>query len=89
MTDKDGHRRLDGPEDYVRVDIETARTPATRAPLVRRNAVEINTETFDTRRLISTVQKDVFPTLERLSAEDQDRFAGGFETALKIVGVGP
>ena len=31
--------------------------PATLAPLVRRNAVEINPITFDTKRLIATVQK--------------------------------
>jgi hypothetical protein len=31
--------------------------PATLAPLIRRNAVEINPTKFDTKRLIATVQK--------------------------------
>jgi tetratricopeptide (TPR) repeat protein len=40
--------------------------PATLAPLVRRNAVEINPVTFDTKRLISTVRK----TLGALKVSD-------------------
>jgi hypothetical protein len=40
--------------------------PAALAPLVRRNAVEINPITFDTKRLISTVQK----TLAALKVSD-------------------
>jgi hypothetical protein len=40
--------------------------PANLAPLVRRNAVEINPITFDTKRLISTVQK----TLAALKVSD-------------------
>jgi hypothetical protein len=40
--------------------------PPTLAPLVRRNAVEISPLTFDTKRLISAVQK----TLEALKVSD-------------------
>jgi hypothetical protein len=93
MTDKDGHRRLDDPEDVVRLEIETAlarkiwvipilvdearmpgakELPATLAPLVRRNAVEISPVTFDTKRLIAAVQKSLAEEA-RQQAEEQAR----------------
>ena len=92
ITNKKGQRRLDDPEDYVRLEIEAALTrkirvipilvdeaqmpgadelPATLAPLVRRNAVEISPLTFDTKRLISTVQKTLAEEQARQQAEER------------------
>jgi TIR domain len=47
--------------------------PATLAPLVRRNAVVINPETFDTRRLITAVQKTLAEAQARQQTEEQAR----------------
>ena len=45
--------------------------PATLAPLVRRNAVEINPLTFDTKRLIAAVQQTLAEEQARREAEEQ------------------
>ena len=47
--------------------------PATLAPLVRRNAVEINPVTFDTKRLITTVQKTLAEEHARQQAAEPAR----------------
>ena len=47
--------------------------PATLAPLVRRNAVEINPVTFDTKRLITAVHKTLAEEQARRQAEEQAR----------------
>jgi hypothetical protein len=94
ITNKKGQRRLDDPEDYVRLEIEAPLTrkirvipilvdeaqmpgadelPATLAPLVYRHAVEINPITFDTKRLIFTVQK----TLGALKVPDTTTGSAG------------
>jgi hypothetical protein len=94
ITDEDGQRRLDDPEDYVRLEIEAAlkrkirvipilvdeapmprvnELPATLAPLIRRNAVEINPLTFDTERLITAVQKTLAEGQARQQVEEQAR----------------
>jgi hypothetical protein len=51
--------------------------PPTLAPLVRRNAVEINPLTFDTKRLIATVRK----TLELELARRQQELASNYAQA--------
>jgi hypothetical protein len=47
--------------------------PPTLAPLVRRNAVEINPLTFDTKRLITAVHKTLAEEQARQQAEEQAR----------------
>ncbi|HEY6810659.1 MAG TPA: TIR domain-containing protein [Propionibacteriaceae bacterium] len=105
ITNKKGQRRLDDPEDYVLLEIETALTrkipvipilvdeaqmpgadelPPTLVPLVRRNAVEINPLTFDTKRLIATVRN----TLELEVVRRQQELASNYAQASAAADVG-
>jgi hypothetical protein len=105
ITNKKGQRRLDDPEDYVLLEIETALTrkipvipilvdeaqmpgadelPPTLVPLVRRNAVEINPLTFDTKRLIASVRN----TLELEVVRRQQELASNYAQASAAADVG-
>jgi glycerophosphoryl diester phosphodiesterase len=78
IKDETGQRRIDDPEDFVRLEIQTALDrhvrvipilvddarmprasdlPSDLAPLVRRQAVEISPNTFNTNRLMATVDR--------------------------------
>ena len=93
MTDASGQRRLDNPEDFVRLEIETAlerkirradELPPSLAPLVHQQAIEINTLTFDTKRLISTVDKAL---ADRLFDQAMAAFvAEEWDTAADLLG---